>query len=264
MNTRFLVRGLLLAVPMVVLIFAGWILLQTPLAKPLDPTPPPPTILAPSGRMPTSSVGLQEWAQYQGQPYKLVGSGFFFSLPDENVVGATTAHSVSIGPAEHPLEWIALGIAHHTDYLGEFDTLRGQPGRRLTPEDLAIDYVLLYVNLPIESSFVLAPDPRGAPQPGERVSLYSGQGNGQEGPRVLEGTVQSVEERAVWVLMDKWFNPSLMSGSPLVSQHTGQVVGMAVAASPRRNRLLIGAHPIGSLVRLAESANEFPKLRPRP
>jgi hypothetical protein len=60
--------------------------------------------------------------------------------------------------------------------------------------------------------------------------------------------------------MDDWFDPGLMSGSPFVSQHTGKVVGMAVAASPRRNRLLLGFHPIGSIVQLAESAEEFPRF----
>jgi hypothetical protein len=60
--------------------------------------------------------------------------------------------------------------------------------------------------------------------------------------------------------MDKFFNPGGMSGSPLVSQHTGQVVGMAIAVSPRPNRLLLGVHPIGSIMQLAESAAEFPKI----
>ena len=77
---------------------------------------------------------------------------------------------------------------------------------------------------------------------------------------MLEGTVQSAEDPGIWVLMDDLFNPALMSGSPFVSQHTGRVVGMAVAATPRRNRVLLGAHPIGSIVRLAESATEFPLL----
>jgi hypothetical protein len=60
--------------------------------------------------------------------------------------------------------------------------------------------------------------------------------------------------------MDEWFNPGQMSGSPFVSRHTGQVVGMAVAASPRWSRLLLGMHPIGSLVHLAQSATDSPKL----
>lgn len=211
--------------------------------------------------MPVDSVGLEEWAQYQDQSFRRVGSGFFFSLANGEVVGATTSHSVSIGDASRPLERIALGIAGHGGFVAEFDTMRGQPGHRLIPENLTADCLLLYVDLPIESSLVLAPDPRGAPQPGERVSLYSGLGDGRGGRRVLEGTVQSVDEKAVWILMDEWFNPGSMSGSPFVSQHTGQVVGMVVAGSPRLGRLLIGAHPIGSLVNLAESASEFPKLR---
>jgi hypothetical protein len=261
MNVKFVIRGLLLAIPLALLISAGWILLQTPFVKPADPTPPPPTILAPQGTMPVGPVGLEEWAQYQDQSFRRVGSGFFFSLADGEVVGATTSHSVSLGNTSQPLERIALGIAGHAGFVAALDTMRGQPGHRFAPEDLAADYLLLYVDVPIEPSLVLVPDPRGAPQPGERVSLYSGLGDGRGGRRVLKGTVQSVNEKAVWVLMDEWFNPGSMSGSPFVSQHTGQAVGMVVAGSPRLGRLLIGAHPIGSLVTLAESASEFPKLR---
>jgi hypothetical protein len=261
MNVKFLARGLLLAIPLAVLITAGWILLQTPFVRPADPTPPPPTILAPQGPMPIGSVGLEEWAQYRDQPFRRVGSGFFFSLANGEIVGATTSHSVSLGNPSRPLERIALAIAGHAGFVAELDTMRGQPGHRFIPEDLAADYLLLNVDVPIESSLVLVPDPRGTPQPGERVSLYSGLGDGRGGRRVLEGTVQSADEKAVWILMDEWFNPGSMSGSPFVSQHTGQVVGMVVAGSPRLGRLLIGAHPVGSLVHLAESASEFPALR---
>ncbi len=260
MNVKFVVRGLLLGIPMAILISAGWILLQIPYFRAPDPTPPPPTILAPPGDMPAGPAGLQEWAQYRGEPYALVGSGFVFRLAGGQVVGATAAHSVSIGQAAHLLERIALGVAGSGQFVGEFDALRGQPGRPLTPDNLSIDYLLLHVDQPVEASLVLTPDPRGAPQPGERVSLYSGLGDGQGGRRVLAGTVQSVDDHAAWVLMDEWFHAGLMSGSPFVSQHTGQVVGMALAGTRRRNHLLIGMHPIGSLTRLAESATEFPKI----
>jgi hypothetical protein len=60
--------------------------------------------------------------------------------------------------------------------------------------------------------------------------------------------------------MDETFDPGLMSGSPLLSQHTGQAVGMAIAASPQGVRLALGFHPIGSLVRLGEAAVAFPAL----
>jgi hypothetical protein len=260
MNVKFVIRSLLLGLPLAILIAGVWIFLHTPWARLPDPTPPPPTILAPPGEMPAGPVGLQEWAQYRGKTYLLAGSGFFFRLASGPIVGATTSHSVTLGDPGHVLERIALGVAGSRRYAGEFDTLRGRPGYRLAPDNLAADFLLLYVDQPVHPGLVLTPDPRGAPQPGERVALYSGQGDGQGGRRILAGTVQSVDERAAWVLMDDRFNPSRMSGSPFVSQHTGHVVGMAVAASPRFGRLLIGMHPIGSLVRLAESAVEFPRI----
>jgi hypothetical protein len=64
----------------------------------------------------------------------------------------------------------------------------------------------------------------------------------------------------VWVLMDETFEAGLMSGSPLISQHSGQVVGMAIAISLRGSRVMIGCHPIGSIVRLAESAGAGARL----
>jgi hypothetical protein len=262
LNIKFVLRGLLLALPVAAITSVAFILVmfRAQLGRPPDPTPPPPTILAPRGELPAGPVGLQEWARYRGEVYSLVGSGFLIPLSDGKIVGVTTAHSVSLGNPDRPLEQIALGVASQTDFVAEFDTLWGQPGQPRTGGDMTVDYVLLQTDQPIDSSFVLTPDPRGVPQPGERVSLFSGVGDGHGGRRILEGTVQSVSDTAVWVLMDDLFNPGLMSGSPFVSQHTGQVVGMAIAVSLRGSRLLLGAHPIGSIVQLAGSATEFPKL----
>jgi hypothetical protein len=260
MNLRFVIRGLLLALPAAAIITGIWLLLEPPLGLPSEPTPPPPIILAPHGDVPTGPIGLEARAQYRGAGYELIGCGFLLSLAGDEIVGVTTAHSVSIGDPSHPLERIALGIAGRSDFVGEFDTLWGQPGRPRTGEDMTVDYVLLRVNVSVEPDLVLHPDPRGAPQSGERVSLFSGLGNDQGGRRVLEGTVVSIQNTAVWVLMDHWFNPGMMSGSPFVSQHTGRVVGMAIASSPRRDRLLLSMHPIGSLVQLAESATDFPHI----
>lgn len=256
LNVCFIVRGALLAVPAALVLLALGIWLQTPWARPPEPTPPPPTILAPAGTVGSGPVGQREWAQYRGEGYRPVGSGFFLLLDSGDVVGVTAAHSVTVGDPERPLERIALGVAGRDAFAGEFDILRGAPGRPFTASDLSVDYLLLAVDIPIERELLLQPDTRGGPLPGERVWLFSG----LEGRHVLPGTVQSACETAVWVLMDEAFDPGQMSGSPLVSQHTGRAVGMAVAASPRRGRLLVGAHPVGSLVRLAEAADEYPVL----
>jgi hypothetical protein len=262
-NTKFVIRGLLVALPVAALATAAALALmmaRAGIGAPAGPTPPPPTILAPRSELPAGPVGLEEWVHVQGEPYHLTGSGFLLLLDSGAVVGVTTAHSVSLGDPHHPVERIALRVAGRPEVAVEFDTLHGQPGTPRTGEELTVDYVLLHADRPVDPGLVLAPDPRGAPQPGERVSLVSGLGDGQGGRRVLDGTVQSVDGTAVWVLMDEPFHPGMMSGSPFLSQHTGQVVGMAVAASPRRDRLLLGVHPIGSIVRLAQSATDFPSM----
>ena len=170
---------------------------------------------------------------------------------------------MSLGDPNQPLERIGLRVAGRTEFVAQFDRLHGQPGQPRTGDDLTVDYVLLLPSRPIEPDLVLQPDPRGRPQPGERVSLFTGlggDGDADDGQRVLQGTVQSASDTAVWVLMDEWFNPALMSGSVFISQHTGQPVGMLIAGTIRGRRLLLGAHPIGSIVHLAESATEFPRL----
>ncbi len=263
MNTKSVVKGFFLALATTVIalvVGVALIISQTPVGRPPDPTPLPPTILAPTGEPPAGPVGLLEWVQYRGAPPVLAGSGFFILLEEGDVVGVTTAHSVAFDNRDRPPELIMLRMAGQADSVAKFDTLRGPPGRPLTIEDLSVDYVLLQPSQEVDLAHVLTPDPRGGPQPGERVAVFSGLGAEQGEQRILKGTVQSAGETGVWVLMDELFNPALMSGSPLVSQHTGQAVGMVVAATLRRNNLLLGAHPIGSIVRLAESATEFPKI----
>ncbi len=262
MNVKFVIRGVILALPVTLIALAvglALIVAQTPAGQPPDPTPPPPAILAPRGEMPGGPVGLQEWAQYRGESYVMTGSGFFIRLTGDEIVGVIAAHSVAFNP-DRPLERIGLRVVDQADFVAECDTLRGPPGQPRTGADMTVDYVLMQPGGPVEPASVLTPDSRGAPQPGERVSLFSGLDG-----RILEGTVQSVDDVAVWVLMDETFNPNSMSGSPFVSQHTGQVVGMLIAFTPRRTRLLMGVHPIGSLVRLAESATgsiEMGEYRP--
>jgi hypothetical protein len=257
MNTKFVLRGLMLALPVAIVLTLIGSSLMLFVGPPPGPTPLPPTILAPRGKPPVGPLGFQEWARYRGEGYRLVGSGFLLHLSDGQPVGVTTAHSLMIGNPDHPLQQIAFGVAGQTGFVAEFNTLRGQPGRARRGADMTVDYVLLQSHQRIDPYLVLTPDPRGAPQPGERVWLINGQRDTDSGQRMQEGTVHSVSHTAVWVLMDKSFYPGLASGSPFVSQHTGQVVGMLIAGSVRGRRLLLGVHPIHSLVRLAESADEF-------
>lgn len=265
MNIKFIVRGVIVAVPVALIVLvAGFVALFVSgrIAPPPEPTPMPPTILVPQGELPEGPMGLREWIRYVGEDYRAMSCGFMFRLGDGDVVGATVAHSHSIGDPNHPLERIALGIPGRGGLLAEFDTLQGPPGRPRSGDDMRVDYILMHADQEVDPRYILEPDPRGAPQSGERVALLSGlgDGDGPDGQRMLSGTVQAVSDEAVWVLMDDLFMAGSMSGSPFVSHHTGQVVGMLIAGTVRGKQMLLAAHPIGSLVSLAEGATEFPKM----
>ncbi len=230
-------------------------------------TPPPPVIAAPRGPLPEGPVGLQQWVQAPGADYQQIEtSGFLFQISNGQVVGVTTAHSLFLEDPHRRLERVGLRSTAPAAWLWDADTYWGVPGVPFAGDDLTVDYVLLKLTNPPDLSVewtpqVLTPDPRGAPQPGERVTLYSGLGDGAGGPLPWAGTVLSVQPAAVVVYMDAAnLNPAGISGSPILSQHTGRVVGMALGATLRGSRWLIGVHPIGHLVQLAESASTFPRI----
>jgi hypothetical protein len=233
------------------------------LASPPEATPPPPTIIAPRGEMPTAKVGLTEWAQFEGSSFEPRGSGFLLRLSNGEVIGVTTAHSVGdLRQPDNTLAQLALGEPDQPAFVIQGDTLYGEPGLPRAGDDLTVDWLLLKVEpaQPIDRSLILTPDPRGGPQPGERVKLYSGSGARD----AFGGVVQSVDVNGIWALMDDAFDAGGMSGSPLLSQHTGQVVGMAVAVDYSRSRVRIGFHPIGSIVEKAEAAVKFPRIHEYP
>jgi hypothetical protein len=219
--------------------------------------------VAPHGAPPAGQVGVTEQAQYQGGAYYAVGAGFLLRLDGGKVVGVTTAHSVDLGNPGRPLQRVGFSMSDLSDVLVSFDTLYGAPGVPRSGANLAVDYVLLKMPEPqpaLDPDLILEPDPRGAPQPGERVTLFSGRGDGRGGPRFFKGTVQSIDDTGVWVLMDGRFEAGGMSGSPLVSDYTGRVVGMTIAETYRLGHTVLGFHPIGSIVRHAAVAADFPKI----
>jgi hypothetical protein len=224
-------------------------------------TPPPPVILAPSGRIPDGVVGLKLWLKDRGSSYNPVGaSGFLLRLGDGRVIGLTAAHNLFQKNLNRPLERIGLAVNGRSDLILDAETYFGPPGVPFEGQDYSADYVLLRADQ-ADPAFILQPDERGLPQPGERITLFSGLGDGQGNPRPWQGTVLSADSKAVMLLMDRGrWHPAGMSGSPVISQHTGKVVGMTIAAGPRRTRWVVGILPIGSLVQSAQAAQDFPAI----
>lgn len=266
LNLRFVVRWLIVVL---VLLIAGLLWLSYNLEAVITtlvpgvaviptagPTPPPPSLTAPRGELPAGHAGLEEWAQFTDGGAGQIGSGFLLRLADDDVIGVTTAHSLYLsGWPGRAVDHLVFRLPQSEENLVRFDVFRGRPGRTFTSYHFDRDYVLLQPAQLPDNAPVLAADPRGAPQPGERVVLYGGLGDGAGNPRPLAGTVTAVSAAAVWAQMDEFFEAGGLSGSPLFSAHTGQVVGMAVSAG-HTAPLLVGFHPIGSIIARAAAADK--------
>jgi hypothetical protein len=224
-------------------------------SPPGGPVPTAPEISAPQGEIPSGAVSFQEWARYQDGEYELVGCGFIFRYDPAGVVAATTAHSVDL--RARVLEAIAFGLPDMAGLIFESKGFHGAPGRpRAFGLDMRVDYLLLEPPDWIHESQILVADPRGVPQPGEKVMLLTCGRRGVGSSGSWGGNVLEVSQSVIWIAMHDQFNPAEMSGSPIISAHTGEAVGMAVAASQQPGRLLIGAHPIGSLVQKARQGRD--------
>jgi len=248
MNWKFVFRGTLVAlVALVLLGYAGYRSLPRIFpGVPYGPTPRPPTITALRGNLPTAWPGLATRATYAGSEPTPSASGFIFRLPAGGTVAAAAAHSLDLAGDLQSVEF------SHDDASIELDVLHGVPGEpRTLSMNLTNDYVLFSVEANNSPGEVLVQDERGFPQPGERIVLYPGFGS-VSGERW--GTILESDRNGAWAIMDEAFEPGMMSGSPVVSSHTGKVVGMALAAGLREGHTVIGMHPIRSLVTKALEA----------
>jgi hypothetical protein len=67
------------------------------------------------------------------------------------------------------------------------------------------------------------------------------------------GVVVSASAEATWIQLEDSFDPAGYSGCPVISRHTGRLVGMAVAGADQ-HPVMMGLHPAGSLVEKATAA----------
>jgi len=251
MNWKFVFRGtLFVLVVLSALVFVAYRSLPRLLPSvPYGPTPRPPTITALRGNLPVGWPGMEAYATYEGSGPVLAGSAFIFRLPSGETVAAAAAHSFDLAGGLRSVQLRA------DDSSLELDVLHGMPGEpRTFSMNLTKDYVLFAVQEPNPPAVILVPDDRGFPQPGERIVLYPGV-RGENGKRW--GTILESDRNGAWAVMDEAFEPGMMSGSPIVSLHTGRVVGMAVAAGLQEGHTVIGMHPIGSLVEKGLEAVDF-------
>jgi hypothetical protein len=204
---------------------------------------PPPVILVPPGPLPG---GYRAFGGiYNGGTFSC---GFLLDLEDGRRVAVNAAHSIPRLSPQTPAElWTPDGK--------RAALLKGQIayGQIFSQNRFSMDYVLWTVAADTASDYFLKPDPRQQVEPGERVWVYSLSDNGASGSKLWPGAVMSAAPDAIWIQLEDSFNPAGLSGCPVISQHTGRVLGMAVSGA-NQPPVVMGLHPIASLLEKAHAA----------
>jgi hypothetical protein len=210
---------------------------------PIGPTPEPPAQLLQRGPLPSGFRAYQGF--FHGASFSC---GFLLEIEGGQRVGVNAAHSIGELPRGEFAEFRTPEGSLAAVLTGQI--AHGQP---FIYDQFHMDYVVWTVNQDTGFERFLRPDPRGSGQPGERILVYSPFASSSGGPQTYPGVVMSVSDANIWIQLDEPFSPSGFSGCPVISQTTGNVIGMAVAGV-NQPPVVMGLHPIGSLVEKARAA----------
>ncbi|MFN7020672.1 MAG: hypothetical protein ACK4WH_04995 [Phycisphaerales bacterium] len=182
---------------------------------------------------PTGNIVLMQRFDFADGSQDLLGTAFFARTPGGRVVGVTSAHFLDFdGPCLKSATW----ITRDGDEIGFATHSLGRPGNAgiLTDTlvDLRSDYLLLHpardINPAAAGYAVLEFDARAGPAAGERVWLpIAGDFlDDSDPPRLIAGFVDLADPGAFIVVLDERLELIAESGSPIISQNTGKVIGI--------------------------------------
>ena len=254
---------------------------QSPDAKPdaptAPPTPPaqsstpPPAAAAPAPEIKTPPKGEVIFFQML-TPGFLVGTGFFIKTPKGEIIGATSIHFLDLD--EGPLESIAWLGGSKLEEIASSDKAFGQPGvqpKDLRDPDYRKDYLLLTLKAPpknaaaLEIDHRLVPRARAGQERGELVWFPVMDGKAKpDGVHWINGEVHAASGKVITIVLDESIELNGSSGTPVVSQETGKVIGVVSAGSKGFKKptvYLAPARAIWKAMTKAEVSGERPTLK---
>ncbi len=152
------------------------------------------------------------------------GTGFFVQAPGDRILAVTSAHFLDFdGPKMMLAEWISIPEGNVS---AEFAHSFGKPGDGGTsePYDLRRDYLILVPKSPVQEE-ALWLDERIKPNVGEKVWFPDKTWDLPSGLVWVSGYVEESEAVFSVVVLDRPIELQSQSGSPIISQETGKVIG---------------------------------------
>jgi hypothetical protein len=235
-----------------------------PAAAPAPSTQPP---KHPPGGTVTVVQSLTTRSTADAKPSSsLTGTAFFAKTPKGTVIGVTSIHFLELdGPPLQQVEWLTLEL----DEVSSATKAFGAPGRQPldnSKRDYSADYLLLQPDKVPANVTVLDFDTRPAPRPrkdkdkGEPVWFPY---EDTKGFKWVTGEVWSANARHIKVVLDAPLQLQGTSGSPIVSQETGKVIGILSAGNSGDKQSTIFLAPAASVlaaINAAEATTDRPTL----
>lgn len=183
---------------------------------------------APTVPQPTGQLVFQPRFQFADGETTHQGTGFVVATADGQRVGVTSAHFLDFeGAPMVSAEWLAVP---DDSEVFQFTHSLGAPGDggQVGPDvfDLRRDYFIIVGDEPATVDCQpLELDDRPRPKVGERVWLPNKDADAPEGYEMVAGFVDEVADEYIGIELDDEIQLQSQSGSPIISQRTGKVLG---------------------------------------
>jgi hypothetical protein len=211
---------------------------------------------------PNTPILFQPLFIWQAYAPSRQGTGFFARAPDGRVVAVTSAHLVDPqGPALLEARWLDLRTGNPVAVLTRSWGPPGKGGTDTPTSDLRSDYLLLPVQVPIPPDQVLELDPRPTPEIQERVWFPNKDQSAPLGYRLVAGAVAAAAVKCLTVILDQPIALTSQSGSPIISQTTGRVIGTLSRGGRERGRTVLLLTPAAALLKALTGHQAIPLLR---
>ena len=211
---------------------------------------------------PERAILFQPLFKWLGAEPTYQGTGFFVKAPDGRVAAVTSAHFLDRdGPPLLEAKWLDVRTQ---EPVATFTQSWGPPGSQGTTQpvvDLRSDYLLLPAPEGVPADLALQWDPRLAPDRGERVWFPNKDPDAPLGYQLLPGTVVEARPKYSLVALGQVVKLQSQSGSPVVSQATGKVIGTLSRGLEQRDKTLLLLAPSHAILEALARAKEFPLLR---
>ena len=176
------------------------------------------------------------------------GTGFFVAASDEEILGVTSAHFINFdGPALTSAGWAGVDTG---DVIALFTHSYGPPGNagNEVTGDLRPDYLIFSGSEIGTHHTILELDARQQPEIGEPVWLPNKDASQDWGHRMLTGKVEEAQAEFTLVRLDNYITLQSQSGSPIISQRTGKVIGTLSRGGMDRGRTMLLLCPASGIL----------------